>query len=48
MPPMPWQFIGKMTDEDLKAVYTYLRSLPPVSNRVPAPVPPNEVKTRKG
>lgn len=48
MPPMPWQYIGKMTDEDLKAIYTYLRTLPPVSNRVPAPVPPGQVKTTKG
>lgn len=42
MPPMPWDFIGKMTDEDLSAVYAYLRSLPAITNRVPAPVPPNE------
>jgi hypothetical protein len=42
LPPMPWEFVGKMTDEDLKAVYTYLQSLPPVKNRVPAPVPPAE------
>lgn len=47
LPPMPWQFVGKMTDEDLKAVYAYLRSLPPVNNRVPAPVPPDQVKTKK-
>ncbi len=40
MPPMPWMFIGKMTDEDLSAVFAYLRSLPPINNRVPAPVPP--------
>lgn len=41
MPPMPWPFIGKMTDEDLKSVYAYLRTLPPVNNRVPAPTPPS-------
>ncbi|MCU7548890.1 c-type cytochrome [Chitinophagaceae bacterium LB-8] len=40
MPPMPWEFIRKMTDEDLKSVFAYLRSLPPVNNRVPAPTPP--------
>lgn len=43
LPPMPWQTIATMTDEDLKALYTFLRSLPPVNNRVPGPVPPNEV-----
>lgn len=43
LPPMPWEFVGKMTDEDLKAVYAYLQSLPPVSNRVPQPVAPPDV-----
>lgn len=43
LPPMPWQTIGTMTDEDLKAIFTFLRSIKPVSNRVPNPVPPNEV-----
>lgn len=42
LPPMPWQMVRQMTDEDLKAVYTYLQSLPPVKNRVPAPVSPAE------
>jgi mono/diheme cytochrome c family protein len=42
LPPMPWEMVKQMTDEDLKAVYTYLQSLPPVKNRVPAPVPPAE------
>jgi hypothetical protein len=46
LPPMPWEMVARMTDEDLRSVYAYLRSLPPVSNRVPAPTPPNEVKTK--
>jgi hypothetical protein len=46
MPPMPWEFIGKMTEEDLRSIYTYLRTIPPISNRVPAPAPPNQVKTK--
>ncbi|MBD0332526.1 MAG: c-type cytochrome [Chitinophagaceae bacterium] len=46
LPPMPWEDFAKMTDEDLRAVFAYLRSLPPVSNRVPAPLAPNEVKTK--
>ena len=29
-----------MTDEDLKAIFAYLRSLPPVKNQVPLPVLP--------
>ena len=40
LPPMPWSNYGQMTDEDLKAVYAYLRSIPPVHNRVPDPLPP--------
>lgn len=42
LPPMPWQAFSQMTDDDLKAVYAYLRSIPTVSNRVPDPVPPPE------
>jgi mono/diheme cytochrome c family protein len=40
LPPMPWPNVGAMTDNDLKAVYAYLRSLQPVHNRVPDPLPP--------
>lgn len=38
LPPMPWQNYSAMSDEDLKAVYAYLRSIPPVRNRVPEAV----------
>lgn len=38
LPPMP-RYPG-LTDEDLKAIFVYLRSLPPISNRVPEPDPP--------
>lgn len=31
---MPWLFYAGMTDEDLSAIYTYLRSQKPVVNRV--------------
>jgi mono/diheme cytochrome c family protein len=41
LPPMPWQYFSKLTDEDLKAIFAYLRSIPPVRNRVPDPVPAN-------
>ena len=39
-PPMPWQWIGKATDEDLKAIFAYLKSIPPISNHVPDYEPP--------
>ena len=42
LPPMPWQAFKEMTDDDLKAVYAYLRSIPPISNRVPDNLPPPE------
>jgi len=42
LPPMPWQTIGQMTDEDLKAVFTYLKSITPIHNAVPAPLPPTQ------
>ena len=40
LPPMPWQDFAKMTDEDLRAVFAYLGTLPPVANTVPPPQPP--------
>lgn len=40
LPPMPWSFIRTLTDEDLKSVYAYLRTIPPVSNLVPDAEPP--------
>lgn len=40
LPPMPWQDIGKLTDEDLKAIFYYLKTLKPVENVVPSPIPP--------
>jgi hypothetical protein len=40
LPPMPWQDIGKMTDDDLKAIFAYLKSLPPIENKVPEAIPP--------
>ena len=35
LPPMPWFNYAKMSDGDLKSVYAYLRSIPPVRNEVP-------------
>lgn len=42
LPPMPWFNYAKMTDEDLRAVFAYLKSIPPVKNVVPNPIPPAE------
>ena len=40
LPPMPWQSVAAMTDEDLSSVFAYLQSIPPIPNRVPEPLPP--------
>lgn len=40
LPPMPWFNYAKMPDKDLEAIFTYLQSLEPVDNQVPAPRPP--------
>jgi mono/diheme cytochrome c family protein len=40
LPPMPWPAFKNMTDEDLKAIFAYLRSIPTIKNNVPEPIPP--------
>jgi hypothetical protein len=44
LPPMPWQAYAAMPDEDLKAVWAFLRSIPPITNHVPDPIPPAGAK----
>jgi hypothetical protein len=43
LPPMPWPAFRNATDEDLKSIYAYLRSIKPIANHVPdaqlAPAP---------
>ena len=41
-PPMPWPWIRHLTDDDIRAVYAYLRSIPPIRNRVPDYQAPEE------
>lgn len=37
LPPMPWPLYRNMTDDDLKAIYAYLKTVKPIKNAVPAP-----------
>jgi hypothetical protein len=42
-PPMPWDWYRAMPDQDLKAIFAYLRSIPPLRNmpateKIPPPV----------
>jgi mono/diheme cytochrome c family protein len=32
---MPWRQVRRMSDDDLRAIYRYLRTLRPISNRIP-------------
>jgi hypothetical protein len=32
---MPYEQLGRMTDDDLRAIYRYLRALPAIRNKVP-------------
>jgi mono/diheme cytochrome c family protein len=41
-PPMPWPAYRNATDDDLKAVYAYLRTIKPIVNRVPEYKAPEE------
>jgi hypothetical protein len=43
LPPMPWPTIGQMTDQDLKAIYAYLKTIKPIYNEVPQPIPPDKM-----
>jgi hypothetical protein len=39
-PPMPWPMYRNATDEDLKSIYAYLRTIKPIVNHVPDYVSP--------
>jgi len=38
LPPMPWEAYSYLTDDDIEAIFNYLRSLSPIDNVVPAAV----------
>jgi cytochrome c553 len=42
LPPMPYQMIAALGDDDIKALFAYLQSLPPSKNKVPQPIDPAE------
>jgi hypothetical protein len=43
-PPMPWYWMAKASDEDLKSIYAYLRTIPPIVNHVPDYQEPSAAK----
>ncbi len=40
MPPMPWEFFKEMSDDEIKAIFAYLKSIKPINNLVPQYQPP--------
>jgi hypothetical protein len=42
LPPMPVENLAALTNPDIRDLFAYLQSLPPVRNRVPAPIDPPE------
>lgn len=43
LPPMPWVNYVDMKDEDIHAVFMYLKSIPAVENVVPPPITPDKM-----
>jgi mono/diheme cytochrome c family protein len=41
LPPMPIPMYKNFSDADLEAIFAYLRTVPPLKNRVPEPLPPS-------
>jgi len=47
LPPMPWQSVARLSEEDLKAMFVYLKTLPAVKNEVPDPIPPHLIPVKQ-
>ncbi len=43
LPPMPWMNLAQQSDDDLRAIFAYLHSIPAIRNDVPAPQVPDQV-----
>jgi len=43
LPPMPWPSYQNMEEQDLRDIFAYLKSLPPVRNKVPAFIPTDKI-----
>jgi cytochrome c553 len=41
---MPWENYREVSEEDIKAIFAYLKSTKPVRNNVPDPIAPGKVK----
>jgi len=43
LPPMPWPAYAQLTDDDLRAIFAFLKTVKPVNNLVPQPIPPDQI-----
>ena len=43
LPPMPWQSYAELKEEDLNAIFEYLKTIKPIENIVPNHIPPNDL-----
>lgn len=43
LPPMPWYNFTTMANDDVKAIFNYLKSIKPVKNVVPLPIAPEKI-----
>jgi mono/diheme cytochrome c family protein len=46
LPPMPYPALRNLTDDDLRAIFAYLKSIPVLVNKVPDPIPPDDAGPR--
>jgi hypothetical protein len=47
LPPMPWQNYARMTEMDLRSLFSYLQSVPAMKNPVPQYAPPTVASRAK-
>lgn len=43
LPPMPWMSLNKMSEEDIRAIYAYIKSLGPKGEHMPIAVAPGQI-----
>jgi cytochrome c553 len=47
LPPMPWNWYAQLSEDDLRAIWAYLRTIPAVRNHVPDPILPGDRAPRE-
>ena len=45
LPPMPWVNVNQMAESDARALYRFIRSMGPMGEQPPAPIPPGQEPT---